>query len=110
MKDDDGVKPEWTEQLNMLAHLVGLTKHVTIRDISVVAIVRDFQNAQARTDPLYPQSPVVRMPLTLWSPQRQAQYLVERVRLHREAEMLSDLDLPLPDCTDAEAASIAGQS
>lgn len=102
MKDDDGVKPEWEQQLNMLAHMIALTKHVAIRSLSVVAIIRDFQNAQAQSDPLYPASPVVPISLPLWSPQRQAQYMVERVRLHRKAEMLSDLDLPMPECTDAE--------
>lgn len=102
MKDEDGQKPEWEQQLNMLAYMVAMTKGIRIRDIAIVAIIRDWQRSQGQSDPLYPIAPVVRINLPLWTPQRQAEFMAERVRLHREAEMLSDLDQPMPDCTDEE--------
>lgn len=99
---DETVKPEWERQLNLLAYLVMMNKPVTIKDLSIIAIVRDWQRTQAQMDPMYPAAPVVRLKVPVWSLARMESYAKERVRLHREAEMLHAIDLPLPECSDEE--------
>jgi hypothetical protein len=99
---DEIIKPEWEQQLNLLAYLVHHNKLVTIRELQVVAIVRDWQRQQAATDPLYPVAPVVKLRVPCWSLKRQEHFLRERVALHRLTEMLHELDEPLPECSDEE--------
>ena len=100
---DETIKPEWECQLNLLAYLIKTNKPTAkIKGLQTVAIVRDWQRTQARMDPLYPQAPVVVLKVPLWSLKRQEAYLRERVRLHREAEMLHAIDMPLPECSDEE--------
>jgi hypothetical protein len=102
MKDEDGAKPEWSQQLNMLAYMATLTHQLPVADIAVVCIVRDWQRSVAQSDPLYPIAPVVRVNLPLWDISEQKLFLEERVAAHRNAEMQMDLDQPLPECTDEE--------
>ena len=100
---DETLKPEWENQLNLLACLLRRERpQYTIRDLSIVAIVRDWQRTQATIDPLYPAAPVVRVKVPLWSSKRQENYMQERIRLHRESEMLFELGEELPLCSDEE--------
>lgn len=97
------VKPEWINQLNLLAYLVHCNKpEFRIAALQIVAIVRDWQRTQAAMDAMYPVAPVVRLKVPLWSVKRQENYLRERVRLHRETEMLHEIGVPLPYCSDEE--------
>lgn len=100
-KDDDG-KPEWEQQLNIYAYLVWLNKGIRVTDISVCAIVRDWQRRMATVDLTYPQSIVTMVPLRLWSLEQQEAYVRERVALHQEAQFLYDIDEPLPECSARE--------
>jgi hypothetical protein len=102
LTQEGGMKPEWVQQLNLLAYLVHHNKVVKIRELQVVAIVRDWQRTQAAVDPLYPQAPVVKLNVPLWSLHKQERYLMERVGLHRETQMLHELGEELPECTDEE--------
>ena len=102
MKDEDGIKPEWEQQLNMLAYMATKNWEMPITDIGVVAIIRDWQRTQAQIDPLYPIAPVVMVKLPLWSLADQEDFLKARVAEHRNAEMAWDLGIPLPECTDEE--------
>jgi hypothetical protein len=102
LTQEGGVKPEWVQQLNLLAYLVHHNKIVRVKELQVVAIVRDWQRSQAAIDPLYPIAPVVRLKVPLWSLKKQEAYLYERVGLHRETQMLMELGEELPECTDEE--------
>jgi hypothetical protein len=103
MQKQGPVKPEWERQLNLLAYLLHKNRpEFTVKQLWIVAIVRDWQRTQAAIDPLYPQSPVINLKVPLWSIKRQESYLRERVGSHRTAEMLHAVDAPLPECTDEE--------
>lgn len=99
MKDGDGTKPEWEQQLNIQAHLVEESKGIPVTSLNICAIVRDWQRSKAQVDPLYPPAPVVMVPIPLWSKEEREFYLKSRVQAHREAEMLIELGLPLPECS-----------
>jgi len=96
---EGGVKPEWEQQLNLQAYLVEKTKKVPVRNISILAIVRDWQGVQAQTNPNYPPAPISLYPATLWPYSEREAYALERVRLHRQAEMNIELGMPIPECT-----------
>lgn len=100
--DPDDAKVEWTNQLNLLAYLIEREKGHKITGLKIGAFLRDWKRSDAERDPAYPQSPVVMVPLPLWSFEEREAYVHERVQLHQEAEMALQLgDEPAP-CTDEE--------
>lgn len=87
-----GVKPEWTEQLNVYAEILRANGHA-VTGLKIVAILRDWSKLEARRDADYPQRQVVTHTVELW-PEAQAQkYVRERVILHKQARVA------LPECS-----------
>lgn len=75
-----GLKEDWERQLNLYAWLLR-ENGTTPTSLSIVAICRDWMRSRLpRHD--YPKSPVVVMPVPMWSDNRQARYVEERVRVH----------------------------
>lgn len=93
-------KPDWEYQLNSYAYLVEREKKMPISELEVCAFLRDWRRADAKRDRDYPQSPIHVVHVPLWSYARREAYVLDRVRRHQAAEMQSDLDLELPECTD----------
>jgi hypothetical protein len=102
-------KPEWTSQLNTYAWLA--KQHgFEVKRLRIIAVLRDWQISKVRdtkdfgpasgAPPDYPKVGVVVREVPLWSVEKQAEYIWERVNMHRNAMFLDD-DL-LPDCTDEE--------
>lgn len=58
----------------------------------------DWSHADARRRSDYPQSPLIEQPVELWPYERTEQYLLERIRLHEQAEA----DPQAIDCTPEE--------
>lgn len=88
----DGVPVEWTEQQNIYAHMLRANGD-TVSRIEVVAILRDWSKSKARLDPLYPQCQVATVLIPLWTPEKAAAFINDRVVLHKQAA------LTLPQCT-----------
>jgi hypothetical protein len=76
---------EWIAQLNLLA-LLFRRKGIDIRELEIVLLMRDHSKPKARREENYPQLPVKRIPIPMWSALEQDTYLEKRVRLHMEAE------------------------
>lgn len=98
-------KTEWVQQLNMQAYLVEKEKNIPVTSLEIVAIVRDWQRRLAQGDPFYPVAPVVRVPIPLWTTEKQEAYIRERIHSHRHAEMMTELssgDDDLPECSPEE--------
>lgn len=98
----DGPKPEWTAQLNVLRWLAHVNDYPPIRRLQVVAILRDWSRGKARQGSGYPERQVRVLPVTLFPLEAVADYVTERVLLHREAERCAAIGEPLPRCSDAE--------
>lgn len=94
-----GEKPEWVAQLNMYAALYR-ANGFEVKAAQIVAVLRDHSKMRAKREPDYPQVAVLVQPIELWTPEEQEAFLAERIKLHQEAESLSDNDLPM--CTDEE--------
>ena len=93
----NGVKPEWENQLNVLRYILSLNQYRVDR-LEIIAVLRDWQSAQALRDPTYPKIPVVRLDVPVWDLIEAEDYIVSRVRLHQKAAS----DENLPECTPSE--------
>jgi hypothetical protein len=94
-----GPKPEWENQLNVLAWLAARNK-IQVSRLEIVAILRDWSRGKARAGGDYPSHQVKVLAVPLWPKTEAAAFVAERVRLHQSAESLADDDLP--ECTPAE--------
>ncbi len=93
----EGVKTEWTQQLNILKYLASEDENpVTINKANIIAIFRDWSKPKARREKDYPQSQVQVMPVELWSLEKTEAFICERIAAHISAETT------LPLCTDEE--------
>jgi len=87
----------WTQQLNVLrwlAHQNG----ITVNSLEIIAILRDWKKGEAERKPeSYPQTPIVRVEIPLWSLEEAEEYIMDRVQLHQFAQKGGRVD-----CTDEE--------
>jgi hypothetical protein len=81
----DGAKPEYEAQANLYALM--LREHgYEIKRAQIVAILRDYQKSKAQHSPDYPQRPVVIIDMPLWPAHQAEQYILERLRVHADAQ------------------------
>ena len=86
------LKPDWESQLNLYAWL--LEKNGTeVSRLTIVAVCRDWTKSRAGKNN-YPNSPIVSIPVPLWSPERRERFVSQRVAIHTKEETTP--------CTDEE--------
>jgi len=90
-----GLKPEKTQQLNILAYLARANR-IPIDNLQIVGILRDWSKSKAKFDKNYPQHQGVTIPVDLWDFETQEAFIKERIDAHKSALF----ELPL--CTDDE--------
>ena len=94
-----GKDEEWAKQLNTYAYLFS-KNGIEVKELQIVAILRDWSKMKAQRDSAYPQSGVHVIKVPLWPLAKTEEWLNERVRLHQEAEKLPDNQLP--ECSEDE--------
>ena len=94
-------KKEWHHQLNCYAWLVRHAKNLPVKQLRIIAILRDWSRRKAG-DGNYPESPIMIIDVPVWSNEEQDQYVDYRMRLHQSAEMGYVHDKELPVCSDDE--------
>jgi hypothetical protein len=90
---------EWEEQLNIYAHIFR-TNGKPVDRLKICAILRDWDKKKAAQDRQYPQTPLVIIPLEVWSDQQCQAFIEERVSLHISNETKADNELH--SCTAEE--------
>lgn len=95
-------KASWEQQLNAYAYLVSESAGMPVHGVQVVAIVRDWMRRRIDRDDTYPPSPLVVVPIPLWSKKKQRDFLHERVTKHLRARSTAEFNEALPPCTDDE--------
>jgi len=95
-------KQEWHNQLNCYAWLIRKSELAVVKELRVIAIIRDWQRRRAGEDSTYPQSPIKIIDIPLWSDEDQDKYVEERVRLHQEAEFQRLTGGQIEECTQGE--------
>ena len=95
-------KKEWDNQLNCYAWLIRKSHGAVVKQLRIIAIIRDWQRRRASEDSTYPQSPIKIIEIPLWSDEEQDKYVEERVRLHQEAEFSRLTGGEIEECTQGE--------
>jgi len=93
---DDGVKIEWEAQENCYLWLCR-QYGVDVRELKIIAIMRDWSRAKASREKDYPQSQVSVLPVRMWSNDEIEKWLRWRIKIHQEARAGN-----LPECTADE--------
>lgn len=86
---------EYHEQQNLYRLLVYLDKGITIDELNIVAIYKDWQEGNALRDRNYPQQQVIEYELNLWDYEDTEKFLDTRLAELIRCEELSDEDLPV---------------
>ena len=86
----------WEQQLNVLAWLAKQNGY-TITGLEIVAIFRDWRKVEAERRSDYPQAAIQVIPIALWDPVRQNNYVADSVALHQQAQAGVQVN-----CTDEE--------
>lgn len=89
-------RKKWDAQLNVYAFLLRENGY-EVNAAQITAIFRDFSAGQ-RFQKGYPQKPIATFPVKLYSHKKMLEYLTERIRLHKNAELHNKI----PDCTSKE--------
>ncbi len=90
---------DWEPQVNLYAELAR-RNGLRVDRLEVVAFLRDWNSKKAQYDTTYPPCQLAIIPIEMWSQERCQEYILERFRLHRDAEKLADEELPM--CTPEE--------
>lgn len=91
----EGIKPEWVAQLAGYRWLAA-KNDIDLRQLQIVAILRDWSVGEARRDPNYPQSQVLVLNSPLWDLSTTEKFFAERLLMHESAKK------KLPECTAEE--------
>jgi hypothetical protein len=98
-------KPEWENQLNCYAYLVNDKNAFNKRNVTnlkICAILRDWNRREAERKPDYPQAPIVFVDIPLWDHEKASKYIINRMALHQEAQILYDMHGDLGLCSDED--------
>ena len=96
------VKPEWELQLNIYGWLVNKVKKLNIKKLQICAMIRDWNRRGIQNSSDYPKAPVQIVDIPVWKDEDIEAYLKERINLHKESKLLSDIGEELPLCSDDE--------
>ena len=95
-------KKSWEQQLNVYAWLVRKAKDQEVRDLSIIAILRDWQRRKAQQEENYPSCPIAVVPIPMWDKETQDNYMATRISIHQEAIYEQLTNGTIPFCTDEE--------
>ncbi len=98
----NGGRAEWEQQLNVLATI--LREHgYPVKQLEVIAILRDWTQSQVDRIVDYPVKPAMRIPVMLWPEEQCEEFIDERIRVHQAARTV------LPECSAEERWERSGQ-
>ncbi len=87
--------PDFVAQLNMQLELLR-QNGLDADKLQIVGLIRDFRIREARDNSDYPQSPIVVMPIPMWSREETVRFITRRILLHVNAMV------NLPECSKEE--------
>ena len=95
-------KPEWEQQLNIYAYLYRLNHKTDVSALNIIAIMRDWSKNGRLRNKDYPKCAVEVIQIPLWSEEEQLDFIKERIKIHKTADLIFDLDGTTPECTAEE--------
>lgn len=94
-KSNTPPKPEWIAQLNMQRHIL-MKNGISSSKLQIIGFLRDWQIRDARANPDYPQKPIAKLNIPVWSDAMTEAFILERIKIHQDASIM------LPECTPSE--------
>lgn len=95
-------KVEWEYQLNIYAWLVEKVKKSPVKDLGIVAIIRDWSRRDAANKESYPPAPIKEIPIRLWPFHEREDFVLHRIARHSACEFALETEADLPHCTPDE--------
>lgn len=92
-------KSSWEMQLNLYRWLVETFHGITVTDLEIIAIVRDWNRNLVGTKDGYPEAPIVSAPIPMWTMKQAEDFVHLRLAQHKEALNKFQWGDELPDCT-----------
>lgn len=81
-------KREWEEQLNVYAFLARVNGS-SVNELSILAFFYDWDENSMLRNPDYPKHPILKIPVVLWDPEKQREFVMERINAHIACEPCS---------------------
>ena len=101
MGAERGEKEGWSDQLNLYAELVEANGK-EVKNLYIIALLRDWRPMEAKTRAGYPPTPIMRMKIEKKPKAERIAFMKERVELHQTAQASFDLHGEIVECTDDE--------
>lgn len=95
-------KVEWEYQLNIYGYLIEKVKGTPVKDLGIVAIIRDWSRRDAANKEGYPEAPIKELPIKLWPMEERERFVLDRIAKHSACEFAMEIGDSLPDCTPEE--------
>lgn len=96
-------KAEWENQLNLYAELVEREKLQEVKELEVIAVLRDWSASAVERNANAPKLPVVRLRIPLWDKEKRSTYLQDQVDRHLASSQVNDVYLSsLVHCSPEE--------
>ena len=92
-------KSEWGDQLNIYAWLVERVKGTQIKNVRVLALIRDWSARDAVNREGYPQAPIVFVDYPLQTFADREKFITKRIDAHNDAYFQMSTGSELPECT-----------
>jgi hypothetical protein len=92
-------KIDWEYQLNIYAWLVEKVKGVPVRNLQIVALIRDWSRRDSQTKEGYPQAPIKIIPINLWPFEDRETFILNHIKEHSNSKLDYELYGTLPECT-----------
>ena len=87
---------KWTQQLNILRWLAHQNGEA-VKSLEIIAILRYWKKGEAERKPSYPQTPILRIPIPMWTVEEAEEFIEERITLHQHDDRMHSVR-----CTDDE--------
>jgi hypothetical protein len=91
----DSRNEDWENQLNTYAHMLRVNGH-DVNKLEIIAVLRDWSQTEALRNENYPKTPVVVVPVKLWTSVEAEEKIRAQVQKHQSA--LTELPL----CTEKD--------
>lgn len=92
-------KVDWVNQLNIYSWLIQKAKGIQVKNLQIVAIIRDWNRREAMNKEGYPKAPIVTVDIPMWSFDVAELFVKSRLHIHSEASLSVQIGHELPACT-----------
>lgn len=99
---DEEPKMDWVAQLNLQALLIEANKPMRVRKMHICAILRDWSASEIGRRQNYPISPIVMVPIPIWTKDEQLEYARSRIASHRRARFDHAMGNEIEYCTNED--------